>query len=189
MVPILKVDPNKVRPMKVVDMWTMKGVGGFLNYKYIRTYFKLASNDNKGNVRFIDVTFDVPVQDIQSKRITKGSIILVEEYPKGLKYLGVDGDWETMLSFGIAPEKEVKFGTFSTNEFSELVERSLSYDEYEVNGKKRVEIRQNGQLVAELEFLNGTLVKRYCGNKIGSKLANQWLESRGYEVSSLTKEE
>lgn len=171
---ILKVKPENVQPMKVVDMYAMKGKGGIINYKYVQTYFKLAYNEDK-NVRLIEVTFDVPVQDIQSRRLKKGCIILVEKFPTGLKYLGVDGDWETMLSYGVHPHDEVKFGTFS-----EEVSESLEYDEQEVNGRHTVTIKMNGETIADICVQNGVIVKNYYTTELGGKLASDWLESRGY---------
>lgn len=172
---ILKVKPENVRPMKVVDMYVTKGIGGILNYKYVRTYFKLVSNEGN-DVKLTEVFFDVPVQDIQSKRVRKGSVILVEQFPRGLKYLGADGDWETMLNFGISPDIRAEFGTFSEEGFS------ISYEEEDSSdNSKTVIIRVNGKLVTELRFLNGELVKKLCKDTVGEKLANDWLTSRGYK--------
>ena len=180
-VKILKVNTSNVRVMKVVDMYVMKGLNPSLfgNYKHLQTYFKLQTID-EGVPRLITITFDVPTQDIVSKRVHKGGNILVERFGEdSLKYLGAEGDWETMLSFGypsnqlgILPEK---FKNFS----EDLRQPNVEYSE----SAKQVSISIDGSTIASADFSDGTLKRTTYSSNLGKQLLGEWLTSRGYHKS------
>lgn len=180
---ILKVNPENVRLMKVSDIKPLKGLGGIINYKYIDTFFVLLSKDEHGRPVLIDVTFKVPVQDYQSGRLRKGCNILVEKYPKGLKYLGVEGDWETMLSFGLKPNQDgtgILGGKYTT--FSEEDNISFTTEEHETSdGVKTYTCWWCGAKVVELRVRNGILLSKFVERSEFDKLANDWLEAEGVE--------
>lgn len=182
---ILKVNTSNVRVMKVVDMYVMKGLSPSLfgNYKRLKTYFKLQTVD-KGVPKLLTITFDVPTPDIASGRVHKGANILVEKFGEdSLKYLGAEGDWETMLSFGY-PSNQLGI---LPDKFKNFSEESRGAEVEYIEDSKQVSIHVNGETVASADFSEGAVRRLTNSNRLGRQLLNEWLESRGY-TKNIVKE-
>lgn len=123
---------ENVVPARIIDMYAYKIIGGFLEPKMVKTYLKLQLPINKeGKTEIIEVNVDIPTVDIQSKRIMTGKKILIERTSRdSLVYLGPEGDWETMMKFGIAPKDKAIFNV----QFADFSETSPSGIEYEETG-------------------------------------------------------
>jgi len=183
---LLRVNKNNIMVMKILDLYVLKGKGGFINYKFMETHFKLLTTKREGS-KIIEINFDVPVADIASGRIKKGKNILVEKVGRdGLKYLGAEGDWETMMNYGIT-ETDVYHTLPGNNEFKSFSEEAdtIEYHESTENNKTTIEITMNDEVLGKATVDNGIIHLNEVHNDVGRKLIIDWLKSRGHDVSKL----
>lgn len=166
------MDKRKVTLALVIDMYAHKITG-----KHTSTYLKLQLPVVNNRYEVIEVDLEIPNVDIQSRRVSVGKKVLIERVDKEhIVYLGPEGDWETMMKWGISPDDKAtfnqKFHGFSQNE------TSVDGIEYIMNGNN-LKIKAGEVILAEASIEeDGAHDCRYNG-EIGKKLLIDYCRPRG----------
>ena len=173
---------ENVIPAKIIDMYAYKITGGFLEPKMVQTYLKLQLPvDKEGKTEIIEVNVDIPTVDIQSRRIMTGKKILIERTSQNsLVYLGPEGDWETMMKFGIAPRDKAIFNV-QFADFSETSPAGIEYIESQTNEPLRgkLEIKAGEVVLASADIHPDGLHNCRYLNDFGKKLLIDYARPRG----------
>ena len=172
---------KQITPALIMDMYSHMVTG-----KQVRTYFKLQLpifKDRSGRERYeiIDVDIEIPQVDIQSRRVSVGKKILIERLDKNhIRYLGPEGDWETMMQYGIAPDDYAKFDAkFHGFSESETSPSGIEYiEEGAIEGIKLTIKAGEVTLGTALITPEGAYQCRYNG-QYGKKLLIDYCRPRG----------
>lgn len=171
------MNKKNVTPALILDMYVHM-VG---SYGQVKTYFKLQLpifKDNNGKEKYevIEVDIEVPQQDIQSRKIMIGKKILIERVNKNhIIYLGPEGDWETMLQFGVSPND---YATFDAKFHGFSEETSPAGIEY-IQGPGTITIKAGEVILARADIRSDGLYNCRYLNEIGKKLLIDWGRPRG----------
>ena len=173
----ITMNKKNVTPALILDMYAHLVTNG----KQVKTYLKLQLpifKDDKGKERYevIEVDVSIPQEDIQSRKVMVGKKVLIERVNKdNIIYLGPEGDWETMMQYGIAPNDYAKFDA-KFHGFSE--DTSPAGIEY-IEDEYHITIRAGEHVLAEADVASDGLHNcRYKG-EIGKKLLIDWGRPRG----------
>lgn len=178
------VNINNVEVMKIVDSYAMKGIGGILSYKFVKTYLKLLSSKGLGKPQeLIEATFDIPAADVRFGNILPGKNILVERLGNKLKYLGAEGDWEVMLNYGVDPNQKAIFEQ-KYRQFNEEVPDDIL--KINVDGNLLTITSLNECLGRALvDSTNNTLTVEFAKDKTTWDLFSKYSEPRGLKIKKL----
>lgn len=173
---------GKLIPVKVLGMYASK-ISGFLR-KQVQVYLRFQFPDNYNGDRKVvgEGTFDIPATDLYGTypKVTVGKIILLGKGEDGTyKYLGPEGDWETMMNMGAAK---------SPREFvsaESLGYKFTSFSESVFDGKT-ISVTIDGQRYSAIVDNSARTATSYNDNPFVNKLLRDLAGKLGYTYKDKT---
>lgn len=169
-------------PVKVLGMYVSKMTG--IVHKQVKTYLRFQFPDDYSKDTIIgEGIFDIPATDLYGAypKVAIGKIILLGKEPEGYRYLGPEGDWQTMMNSGFtkSPYEFVSakdLGKKFTN-FSEITgeDNVLSV---EIDGKKYSIYLDKEKRLA--------IAPPSCDNLYAKKLLKDLAKKLGYNFKDKT---